>query len=216
MRRGIWLAAIVVAFAIPQFCGAQQMAQSAQASQQLPDKQAAQQSKSAAQAAPQTTPAKTESLADAARKARPAEKNAPKATTVFTNDNIPTSSSGVSVVGNSAAASSDQSASAPAQASDEKDNDEAAWRQKFADARHKIDQDKQELSVMQRELGELNVQFYTSPMQAMSQSYSRSDINEKQNAIEAKQKQLAADQQALSNLQDELRKAGGDSAWARE
>lgn len=216
MRRGIWLAAIVVAFAVPQLSGAQQTAQSAQASQPPTGKQAIPQTKATTQTVPQTTTAKTESLADAARKARAAEKNVPKATVVFTNDNIPTASSGVSVVGNSASASSDQSTSTPSQASDDKNNDEAAWRQKFADARHKVDQDKQELSVMQRELGELNVQFYTSPTQAMDQSYSRSDIIEKQSAIDAKQKQLAADQQALSNLEDDLRKAGGDPAWGRE
>jgi hypothetical protein len=215
MRRGIWLAAILLAFALPGLSGAQQASQSAQASQPSSAKQAVSQSKPAAQATVQATPAKTDSLAEAARKARAAEKTAPKATVVFTNDNIPTASTGVSVVGNSAASSSEQTASSAAQAQEDK-NDEATWRQKFADARHKIDQDKQELSVMQRELGELNVQYYTDPTQAMQQSYSRSDINDKQSAIDAKQKQLAADEQALSDLEDELRKAGGDPAWARE
>jgi hypothetical protein len=220
MRRGIWLAAILMTFAIPGLSGAQQTSQSAPASQSAQasssDKQTAPQSKTATQAAPQTTPAKTDSLVEAARKARAAEKNAPKATVVFTNDNIPTSTTGVSVVGNSSAASSsEQTASSAAPASEDK-NDEATWRQKFADARHKIDQDKQELSVMQRELGELNVQYYSDPTQAMQQSYSRSDINDKQNAIDAKQKELDADEQALSNLEDDLRKAGGDPAWGRE
>lgn len=221
MQRGIWLSAILIAFAMPGLSGAQQTSQSTQTSQSIQtsqpppsDKQAVSQSKAAAQAAPQTTPAKTDSLAEAARKARAAEKNAPKATIVFTNDNIPSSSSGVSVVGNSAA-SSDQTTSSAAQAPEDK-NDEATWRKKFADARQKIDQDKQELSIMQRELGELNVQYYTDPTQAMQQSYSRSDITDKQNAIDAKQKELAADEQALSNLEDELRKAGGDPGWARE
>jgi hypothetical protein len=216
MRRGIWLAVILTAFATPQLSGAQQTSQSTQTSQSS-DKQAASQSKTAAQAASQAAPAKTESLADAARKARAAEKNAPKATVVFTNDNIPTAATGVSVVGNSTASSSDQPASSATPAPDDKDkNDEATWRQKFADARQKIEQDKQELSVLQRELGELNVQYYADPTKAMEQAYSRTDIIDKQNAIDAKQKELAADQQALSNLEDELRKAGGDPGWARE
>jgi predicted RNase H-like nuclease (RuvC/YqgF family) len=137
---------------------------------------------------------------------------------VFTNDNIPTSTTGVSVVGQTPAAS-DQSTTSDTQASEadkDKNNDEATWRKRFADARHKIDQDTSELSVMQRELSELNVQYYPDPSKAMAQAYSRSDIINKQNAIDAKQKELEADKQALSNLEDELRKAGGDPAWARE
>lgn len=213
MRQKIWLATIVAALMVPVGTGAQQVSQPAQSS----NKQAS--SQSTTKTAPQATATpQPESLAEAARKARAAEKNAPKATMVFTNDNIPTASNGVSVVGQTAAESpaSAQSPSGASSATAPSSGDEAAWRQKFADARHKIDQDKQELAVMQRELGELNVQYYPNPNQALMQSISRSDIIKKQAAIDAKQKQLAADQQALSDLQDQLRKAGGDPGWARE
>ncbi|MFZ0640552.1 MAG: hypothetical protein WA020_10365 [Candidatus Acidiferrales bacterium] len=215
MRKGIWLAAILVAFVVPRLSAAQQASQSAQTAQSS-DKQTTAQSKTQPPAASKTTATKSDSLADAARRAREAQKNAPKASTVFTNDNIPTSSGGVSVVGNSAAAvSSDESASSDAQAAADK-NDEATWRKRFADARHKIDQDTAELTVMQRELGELNVQYYPNPTEALMQSVSRADITKKQSAIDAKQKELDADKEALSDLEDELRKAGGDPAWARE
>ena len=43
----------------------------------------------------------------------------------------------------------------------------------------------------------------------------RSDINEKTAKIEAKKKQIDADQQAIADAEDELRKAGGDPGWAR-
>ena len=204
MRKAIWLAAIVATLAMPQFAGARQSSQSEQTSQSS-DKQTASQSAT-----------KTQSVAEAARKARAAEKHSPKAPMVFTNDNIPTSSTGVSVVGQAQApAASNGAASSETKASTDK-NDEASWRQRFSDARHKVEQDKADLEVMQRELGELNVQYYPNPTQGMNQSVSRTDITDKQNAIDAKQKQLAADQQALSDLQDALRKAGGDPAWARE
>jgi hypothetical protein len=221
MQKGIWVAAIVVALGAAQLSAGQQASQSAQtsqASQSPASQQTAAQAKAPAQAGSQATVSKTDPVADAARKAREAQKNAPKATVVFTNDNIPTSTTGVSVVGQTPTASSDQPSSSDAQASDaDKDkNDEATWRKRFADARHKIDQDTAELSVMQRELSELNVQYYPDPSKAMEQAYSRSDIINKQNAIDAKQKELEADKQALSNLEDELRKAGGDPAWARE
>jgi hypothetical protein len=213
MRKGIWLVAVIAVLIMPQLSSAQQASQSAQTSQSSSDKQAASQPKPPAQTTSQATAAKTQSLADAARKAREAQKNAPKAPMVFTNDNIPMSSTGVSVVGQ--ASSSDQSASSSAPAAAD-NNDEATWRKRFADARHKVDQDSAELSVLQREMGELNVQYYPDPTQALMQSVTREDLTKKQAAIDAKQKQLDADKQALSDLEDELRKAGGDPAWARE
>ncbi len=216
MRQKIWFAAILAALMMPAMAGAQQTSQSSSPpaqTQQTSDKKATAQSTRAQ--APATATPQPQSLAEAARKARAAEKAAPKAPMVFTNDNIPTASSGVSVVGQAAssseAAGNNASGATPAAA-----GDEAAWRQKFADARHKIDQDKQDLALMQRELGELNVQYYANPTQALMQSISRSDIDKKQAAIDAKQKQVAADEQALSDLQDELRKEGGDPGWARE
>lgn len=217
MRKIIWLTAVAVALAAPGLCIAQQQAsqtqQTSQTSQSSSDKQTA--TKTTGQTAQQTTATPTVSLAEAARKAREAEKNAPKATTVFTNDNIPSSSTGVSVVGQ-ASASSGEAASSETQATAAGDNDEAAWRKRFADARHKIDQDQEDLTVMQREMGELNVQYYANPTTGLMQSVDRTDITKKQDAIDAKQKQLAADKQALSNLEDELRKSGGDPGWARE
>jgi hypothetical protein len=207
--------------AAPGLCfGQRQSSQSGQTSQTSqsqasPEKQAAAQTKTTTQAPRQTTVTPTVSLAEAARKAREAEKNAPKATTVFTNDNIPTSTTGVSVVGQ-ASMSSGEAATSQTQASAAAANDEETWRKRFADARLKIEQDQEELTIMQREMGELNVQYYANPTTGLMQSVDRTDITKKQDAIDAKQKQLAADKQALSNLDDELRKAGGDPGWERE
>jgi hypothetical protein len=163
-----------------------------------------------------TSAAPVDSLAEAARKARVAEKNAPKAGRVFTNDNIPTAG-GVSDVGTVNEASSNSgtnkkaepkgSAKAPA-------SDEATWRARFGDLRHKLQQDQAELDIMQRELGVLNMQYYSDPNKAMQQQLSRDDINKKSAAIDAKKKQVADDQQAISDAEDALRKAGGDPGWA--
>jgi hypothetical protein len=67
---------------------------------------------------------------------------------------------------------------------------------------------------MQRELGVLNMQYYSDPNKAMQQQLSRDDINKKSAAIDAKKKQVADDQQAISDAEDALRKAGGDPGWA--
>ncbi|MGH9710407.1 MAG: hypothetical protein ACRD37_07660, partial [Candidatus Acidiferrales bacterium] len=129
----------------------------------------------------------------------------------------------VSVVGNTSSdasgkpsTSSGQAAGTTGDSNSPAKNDEATWRGRFADARHKVEQDKAELSIMQREISQLQLQYYPDPTKALMQSVDRSDIVNKQKAIDDKQKQIDADQQAISTLEDELRKAGGDPGWARE
>ena len=68
---------------------------------------------------------------------------------------------------------------------------------------------------MQRELGVLNLQYYNDPVKAMQQDLTRSDINEKTAKIAAKEKEIEADRQAISDAEDDLRQAGGDPGWAR-
>lgn len=157
-----------------------------------------------------------ESVAEAARKARDAKKEQPpKAAKVFDNDNLPTTG-GVSTakaeVKEGDAAATDQAASAEKKAGA---LDEKAWREKFAMLRSKLARDQQDLEVMQRELGVLNLQNYSDPVKGMQQDLTRGDINKKTADIDAKQKQIQADQQAIDDAEDQLRKSGGDSGWAR-
>src|SRR5271155_1079931 len=162
-----------------------------------------------------SSPPKEDSLVAAARKAREQKKDqaGAKPARVFNNDNIPTTG-GVSAVGqNTAAGAGDGSAGAPAAASSAAG--EAEWRSRFAKLRKKLEQDQAELDIMQRQLGVLDVQYYNDPVKSMQQGYSRSDINEKTEKIEAKKQSIAADQQAIADAEDELQKAGGDPGWAR-
>lgn len=197
MRRtlGFTAVAAIVVFPVSSWCQ--------QPNQQSGQKQQTQ--ASSTQPAPQQ-----DSLAAAARKAKEQKKESQRAAKVFTNDNIP-SVGGISAVGSSSPAADSSAATTPASAAD----DEKTWRDRFAKLHHKLDQDKQELDVMQRELGVLNVQYYSDPLKAMQQQYSRSDINEKTAKIDAKKKEIEADQQAINDAEDELRKAGGDPGWAR-
>jgi len=68
---------------------------------------------------------------------------------------------------------------------------------------------------MERELGVLDVQNYNDPLKALQQQLTRSDINEKTAKVEAKKKEIEADQQAISDAENDLRKAGGEPGWAR-
>jgi hypothetical protein len=168
-------------------------------------------------------PPQEDSLAAAARKAREQKKEqaGAKPPRVFSNDNIPTQG-GVSAVGQNAAADNADgtdavagNGSAPAAGGTSAAAGEKAWRERFDKLRKKLEQDQADLDLMQRELGVLDVQYYNDPVKGMQQGYSRSDINEKTDKIEAKKKTIEADQQAIANAEDELHKAGGDPGWAR-
>jgi hypothetical protein len=202
----------------------QNQAQQSQQSQQAPPSSAPASAPVAAQApSSQSTvvspPPKEDSLVAAARKAREQKKDqaGAKPARVFNNDNIPTQG-GVSAVGQNPvmADGTDASAGAPAPAAGTSAGaDEKAWRKRFADLHKKLEQDQTDLDLMQRELGVLDVQYYNDPVKGMQQGYSRSDINEKTDKIEAKKKAIEADQQAIADAEDELQKAGGDPGWAR-
>lgn len=217
MRRFLWLTAAAALICWPSSGWGEQQSQPAQdpsAAQQnqAPAQTQANSNTTQAQSYSNTAPApapQQDSLAAAARKAREQRKEAPKATKVFDNDNIPTTG-GINSVGQASSQQDQGQGAAPSGAMDEK-----AWRQRFANLRQKLDQDKQELDILQRELGVANVNFYTDPVKGMQQGFTMEDINKKKAAIDAKQKAIDADQQAISDAEEELRKSGGDSGWAR-
>jgi hypothetical protein len=186
--------------------------QSQQTSQEGSAQKSDSQAKPSAQAS-QPTPAQPDPLVAAARRAREEKKEQAKPGRVFTNDNLPTTG-GISAVGETAAAGSADKAGASV-SDNSIEAQEKTWRERFAKLRHKVEQDQQELDVMQRELGVLDVQYYSNPVKAMQQDLTRSDINKKTSDIDAKKAQVAADKQAILDAEDDLRKAGGDPGWAR-
>ncbi|MGD0962797.1 MAG: hypothetical protein ABSA57_02720 [Candidatus Acidiferrales bacterium] len=224
MRRFLTFAALAVTIALPtagwcQQTNADQEKQATDGSQGEPSVPASGSSSqgqgkaTVAEGSRNATPApQPDSIAAAARQAREQKKESSKTPKVFTNDNIP-SSGGISSVGEAATATTatDTSAGPAASAA----NDEKAWRERFAKLNHKLTEDKQDLDVMQRELGVLDVQYYNDPVKAMQQQLTRSDINDKTAKIDEKKKQVEVDQQAIDDAQDELRKSGGDPGWGR-
>lgn len=159
----------------------------------------------------------TGDVAAAARKAREQQKNAPKPKKVLTNDDIPSANT---TAAPAATENKTEEQESPAQAgkSNSADNDpksEAYWRRRFKDVRDKLAQSEKELDVLQRELDKDQVQYYPDPQKALMQQHDRKDINEKSSKIEAKQKEIDSLKQQLSDMEDELRKVGGDPGWAR-
>jgi hypothetical protein len=183
-----------------------------------------------------TTSSGSQSLGDAARRARAQKKDSGKPAKVFTNEDMGGLKGTISVIGNEPAPASatsstaqnsdtaqkadDKKAANGADAKDAKDakkdaaKDEGYWRGKFAAARKVLADDTKELDILQREFNLKQEQFYQDPNSAMHEQYSRSDLNKTQNEIDAKKQDIEKDKQALSDLEDELRKSGGDAGWA--
>jgi len=164
------------------------------------------------------TPSSSQSLGDAARKARAQKKDSAKPAKVFTNDDVGGLKGTISVVGNGSPQSGTDSAAQKSE--DKKSSDsgkeESAWRAKFAAARRTLAADEKELDILQREFNLKQQQFYTDPTAALKEQHSREDLNKTQGQIDAKKQAVEKDKQALSDLEDALHKAGGNARWADE
>jgi len=163
------------------------------------------------------------SVADAARKAQAEKKTAPKAKMTIDNDNLGTLTGTVNVVGQEPApaddqtkkaAADDKTAKAAGPGGKEPVKDETYWRDKFAAANKKLADDQHELDIMQREFNLKQQQFYTDPNASLKQEYSRQDLNDTKTKIDEKKAAVEQDKTDISNLEDELRQAGGDPGWA--
>jgi hypothetical protein len=160
-----------------------------------------------------------DSLAEAARKAREAKKAQPKPAKVFTNDDLAKKGALPAAGGTpddaqgqpqdkDKAPGKDKEGAAPA-------NGESYWRGRFKEAHENLARAEKELDILERELQKANTQYYSDPTKAMNEQFNRKEINDKTAAIEAKKKDIADLRQSISDMEDGLRKAGGDPGWAR-
>src|ERR1700676_786625 len=184
-----------------------------------------------------TSSSQSDSLGDAARKARAQKKDPSKPAKVFTNEDVGSLKGTISVIGNEhalgtgtdkAAEKNDDKKPAngadakPTNGADVKDakkeqaKHEPYWRAKFAAARKTLADDTKELDILQREFNLKQEQYSQDPNWAMREQNSRADINKTQSEIETKKQDIEKDKQALSDLEDELRKAGGNPGWASD
>jgi hypothetical protein len=184
-----------------------------------------------------TSRSQSDSLGDAARKARAQKKDSSKPAKVFTNEDMAGLKGTISVIGNEPAQATGTDKTAeknddkkpangadakPTNGADVKDakkeqaKDEPYWRAKFAAARKTLADDTKELDILQREFNLKQEQYSQDPNWAMHEQNSRADINKTQSQIDTKKQDIEKDKQALSDLEDELRKAGGDPGWASE
>ena len=171
-------------------------------------------------AAPQSSQQCGQSVAGAARKAQEKEKEAPKAKTVWTNDNIPNTPGGLSVVGqpapssSSAVAGSTESTPANAKATAEPDKEKlAAERAKalsdLENARKQLDSMKTDLDIAQREYSLDSAQLYGTPDYSKDQQ-GQAKVDAEKSAIAAKQQAVDAAQKKVGDLEKVLKSLGGE------
>jgi hypothetical protein len=155
-------------------------------------------------------------VADAARRSREQKKAAPKPKKVYTDDDLkpaaPSSDAGAAAGAGGAQATPDNGQGAVAAG---KADAETTWRKRFADQRAKIAAAEKELDILQREFEKAQLQYYDDPQKALMEQNTRKEINEKNAKIEQKKQDIANLKQQLSDLEDELRKSGGEPGWAR-
>jgi chromosome segregation ATPase len=158
-----------------------------------------------------------DAVADAARKAREKKKDATKPAKVYTDEDVrhavpsdtPTDAK---------AADEGADKNPDAQGKDAKgkpgESEESKWRKQFKDAHGELARMEKELDILEREGNKAQLQYYSDPTKAMKEQYTRQEINEKDTQIAAKKKEIEQQKQKISDMEDALRKAGGDPGWA--
>ena len=166
-------------------------------------------------------PSTGDPVADAARKARAEQKTAPKPKKVFTNDDIPSAAPAAAPAAtdatnkNATQAKGDDKSDQKAPDPEDNPKTQAYWSKRASKLRAKLAAAEQELDVLQRELNKDDLQYYPDPQKALMQQYTRSDINEKTAKVAAKKAEIESLKQQVADLEDAVRKAGGDPGWVR-
>jgi hypothetical protein len=159
-------------------------------------------------------------VADAARKAREQQKNAPKPKKVYTDDDVkpatPVSDARAATAQPGQSGGAAQTTPDNGQGAAGKDDAEAVWKKRFQEQHNKIAAAEKELDILQRESVKAQVQYYNDPQKALTEQFTRKDINDKNAKIDQRKQEIANLKKQLGDMEDELRKSGGDPGWARE
>ena len=162
------------------------------------------------------------SLGDLARRMRDQRaKEHPQPAKLYTNDNLPRQGALSEVGPDSAAPGAEKTASAdtgsPEGSGKSKSavHDEDYYRQTMKELASTREMHQRELTVLEQKLSQNQTQYYGDPQKTLDQELSRSDIQKKQDDIEKKKQQIAADDQAISDLQTQCQREGCPAGWLR-
>ena len=158
----------------------------------------------------QQAAAQEPSLGEKARELRAkASSEGKKPAKVYTNDDLRAQGDGISILGGG---SSVPTESLAAVAGGKREQD---YHHEMTALQDRLDLHQRQLKVLQQKLSINQLQYYADPYKTLQQEYSRSDINKLQQEIEAKTDEVKADEQAITDLQTEVRRNGGDAGRLR-
>ncbi len=92
---------------------------------------------------------------------------------------------------------------------------EKDYRARFAKLRENLAYEQKRLDVLQRELNLMQTQFYSDPNVALREQTFRTQINQRTQEIEQQKAAIVKAEQAISDLEEELRKKGLPAGWSR-
>lgn len=168
-------------------------------------------------------PANTPSLGEVARQLkaeRKKEKQKPVA--VFTNDNLPSKNSvGIGtpkVTGGTKGKEPHAGTGLPAGGAPG-EHGEQYFRSEADKIRARMDLHRRQLAVLQQQLGLGKMQYYPDPQKTLEQESTpafQSDVVKLRSKIADTRKEMDNDQKAMDELQEALRREGGDPGWIRQ
>ena len=165
-------------------------------------------------------------VADAARKAREQKKkDTAKPKRVYTDDDVnhststgvPTSTDAnapATSEGGTPKTSDGKEKAGAGKTAEPEESPETKWRKQFKEVYANLDRAQKELDILQREDNKAQVQYYSDPQKALAEQYTRKDINDHDAKIAAKKKEIDQLKQRISDMEEALRKSGGDPGWA--
>jgi hypothetical protein len=167
--------------------------------------------------------ASAQSLGDVAKREEARRKTVKAPSKVYTNDDLRSEGSSPAPSGQSGTASGSQPAAAPAagqpkegdkSAADDPKKTEAYWKDRLAKARGDLDRAKTFADALQSRINALTTDFA-----ARSDPAQRAQIgNDRQKALaelDRVKKEIEADTKAITDIQEEGRKAGVPAGWVR-
>ena len=107
-----------------------------------------------------------------------------------------------------------ESAKAPQAETGEQTHGEAYYHEHMSKLQDRLQIDQRELSVLEQKLGQNQMQYYPDPNKGLLQESgptAMSDIHKLQDQIDKKKAEIAADQEAIDDLREQLRREDGDA-----
>lgn len=158
-------------------------------------------------------PLSAQSVADAARQERARQKNLKSAMVVASGGSAGVTST--AAAGTGATASSPSAAAKPIEPTDNNGRNEKYWRDRFQKARDDLARAEAKIQIADTKIKDLNTQLLRQSDVYNRENRIGADMTDAQKEQTDAQKQAEQARQRVSDLEDELHRAGGPPGWSR-